>query len=308
VFRNVYARNLEDAKKQFRNEVCIMRRLASSHHVIKLHATYLAGRELALILDPVASDGDLANFIQEYRDMAEELEGANDLISKVRGLQDLAQLQRGGRADKLGQLIQRKGSMRAIMQKAFGCLASGLAFIHKQTIRHKDIKPQNILIHEGNVLYTDFGFSLDHSALGRSTTTGRPDAFTRRYCAPEVAEHDKRNSKSDIFSLGCVFAEITTALYPFLNQESLIEGPFYQRIAAEGPSFAAAKMKIFPHFVSMLAWEPDDRPSAHEVCLSIIRYRAAKLDEDFCPRCLHWINSAEPRKSNSMSISQRLSA
>ena len=32
------------------------------------------------------------------------------------------------------------------IQKWFGCLASGLAFIHSKRIRHKDIKPANILV------------------------------------------------------------------------------------------------------------------------------------------------------------------
>ena len=61
-----------------------------------------------------------------------------------------------------------------ILQRAIGCLASGLAFMHEQTIRHKDIKPQNILIHGGSVLYTDFGISLDFGQQGNSTTTGNP--------------------------------------------------------------------------------------------------------------------------------------
>jgi serine/threonine protein kinase len=45
--------------------------------------------------------------------------------------------------------------------------------MHEQTIRHKDIKPQNILIHRGSAIYTDFGISLDF-AQQDSTTTGHP--------------------------------------------------------------------------------------------------------------------------------------
>ncbi|MCJ1475073.1 hypothetical protein MMC13_003733 [Lambiella insularis] len=43
-------------------------------------------------------------------------------------------------------------------------------------------------------------------------STGTPEAFTRRYAAPEVLDCDPRNNKSDIFSLGCVFLEIWAAL------------------------------------------------------------------------------------------------
>ncbi|KAF9740349.1 dual specificity mitogen-activated protein kinase kinase 1 [Paraphaeosphaeria minitans] len=155
-----------------------MWRLASSHHVVNLHATYSAGRELALVLDPVADGGDLAIFMQGFSELQQEL-------------------------NRLTQLQTQK--MLRTLRPAYCCLTFCLAFIHKPTIRHKDTKPQNIFIHQGNVLYTDFDLSCEHSTRGRSTTTGRPNIFTRRYCAPEVADHDRRNSKSDIPSLGCIF-------------------------------------------------------------------------------------------------------
>lgn len=183
-----------------------MRRLADHHHVVKLHASYVVGRELALILTPVADDGDLADFLHAYRDLS-----------------------LSGTQPKSDRLVDSLASMQRTLENAYGCLAAGLAFMHEQTIRHKDIKPQNILVHRGSVLYTDFGISIDFSTLGHSTTTGRADSFTRRYCAPEVAEHQKRNSKSDVFSLGCVFLEITAAMYSKDLPESSLKGPFYER-------------------------------------------------------------------------------
>jgi hypothetical protein len=49
------------------------------------------------------------------------------------------------------------------------------------------IKPQNILVHNGQMIYTDFGIAFD--ASGQDTTTsGFPGAHTKRYCAPEVAQ------------------------------------------------------------------------------------------------------------------------
>ena len=134
----------------FRNEIEIIRRLAQHHHIIRVFATYILKRETGLILSPVASQGDLECFLEDFRD---------------------------GECGGAGWLT---------LMSAFGCLASGLSFIHTQRVRHKDIKPRNILIHENTVIYTDFGYSLDHSAATGSTTTGRPEAFTRKYCAPEI--------------------------------------------------------------------------------------------------------------------------
>lgn len=90
----------------------------------------------------------------------------------------------------------------------FGCLARALQFLHEQNVRHKDIKPGNILVDHGNVLFTDFGLSLDFTDTSSSTTLGMVNGMTPRYCAPEVALQEPRNTSSDIWSLGVVFLEM----------------------------------------------------------------------------------------------------
>jgi len=104
----------------------------------------------------------------------------------------------------------------SLLRSFFGCLANALQYLHNSKIRHRDIKPENILIDGSNVLLTDFGLSFDWEHLSRSTTTA-DSAKTPLYAAPEVAFFEKRkNSSSDIWSLGCVFLEMLTVLrgYP----------------------------------------------------------------------------------------------
>ncbi len=98
-----------------------------------------------------------------------------------------------------------------ILRKFYGCLASALRYLHESQIRHRDIKPENILVKNDRVYLTDFGIALDWESLGRSTTT-EDAGKTWIYCAPEVAQYEKRNWSSDIWSLGCVFLEMTTVL------------------------------------------------------------------------------------------------
>lgn len=100
---------------------------------------------------------------------------------------------------------------RSFLRTFFGCLASALRYLHEQMVRHKDIKPQNVLVKGHQVFLTDFGISLDWSELGQSTTTGIT-VKTPRYCAPEVASYLPRNSLADLWSLGCVFLEMWTIL------------------------------------------------------------------------------------------------
>ncbi len=99
----------------------------------------------------------------------------------------------------------------ALLRSVFGCLAGALDFLHKAKIRHRDIKPQNILVKGHGIYFTDFGISLDWQDLSRSTTT-KDTAKSMLYCAPEVARWEKRNTSSDVWSLGCVFFEMLTLI------------------------------------------------------------------------------------------------
>lgn len=97
---------------------------------------------------------------------------------------------------------------RQYIPKWFMSLAEALAYVHLKHCRHKDIKPANILISGSTVLLTDFGTSLDFSTT-QSTSTGGA-LMTPKYCAPEVAASGSRGRSADVFSLGCVFAEMIT--------------------------------------------------------------------------------------------------
>jgi len=183
----------EEVEERYYNEVAIIRRLRTHVHVIRLFATYTTPRSGVLLLQPAADEGDLQDYLDRYADLVEQ---------PVKRSADLEK-------------------MTKVLQRAFGCLSSGLAYMHSKGIRHKDIKPGNILVHKGMVVYTDFGASKDTNKDGQCTTEGTPESLTRRYCAPEVLEYDKRNFAADIYSLGCVFAEMLLRLSHLSEPEGL---------------------------------------------------------------------------------------
>ncbi|UJO19247.1 Serine/threonine-protein kinase Nek7 [Fulvia fulva] len=90
----------------------------------------------------------------------------------------------------------------------FMSLAEALKYMHNTGLRHKDIKPANILISDNKVLLTDFGTSLRNSKTGAAALTSGGTFLTPKYSAPEVAAQKLRGLPADIFSLGCVFAEM----------------------------------------------------------------------------------------------------
>jgi serine/threonine protein kinase len=254
------SRDKAERRRIFDNEIQIIRSLASHRHIIQIFATYIAKREVGLILQPVADDGDLDAFLDRFREDAQESESAGD-----------------GKPDQI---------KTAILQRAFGCLANGLEFMHQRRVRHKDIKPKNILIHRGLVLYTDFGYSLDSSLSNHSTTVGRPQFLTRRYSAPEVLQHESRNSRSDIFSLGCVFIEILSVLEKNLDiDERVCFGEDINKVHrclekanAQTPTRFLANLSDI--CISMTQPEPLSRSNASQVLASIEQNLSY-----FCAQC-----------------------
>lgn len=96
----------------------------------------------------------------------------------------------------------------------FVCLSQALSYLHSSGVRHKDIKPENILIDEsGSVILTDFGIS---RRFPKHTphATNNEWKFTRKYASPEIMKDKNalRDDPSDVFSLGCVFLEMATLL------------------------------------------------------------------------------------------------
>ena len=99
-------------------------------------------------------------------------------------------------------------------------ILGALEYIYKNNILHRDIKPQNILIHNHTVKISDFGFakSFELDEL-MQTYCGSP-----LYMAPELIYGQDYNFKSDIWSLGVIVYELFTKKhpYPVSTKEELI--------------------------------------------------------------------------------------
>jgi serine/threonine protein kinase len=86
--------------------------------------------------------------------------------------------------------------------------------LHARRIKHRDIKPSNILIQGETILLADFGISKAVPNDETTGTVGSVGPHTFNYSAPEVIGEGnaRRGRATDIFSLGCIFLEMCTAL------------------------------------------------------------------------------------------------
>lgn len=234
------ARLRAQKEEHFTNEISIIRSLRKHHHIIYIFATYVAKREFGMFLQPAADEGSLEDYLDVYGEMIEDTKREQSVMdAKI-----------------------------SVLEKAFGCLAAGLAYIHAKGIRHKDIKPKNILIHCGSVIYTDFGSSKDATQPGESTTEGQPAFLTKKYSAPEVIAHTKRNFGADIYSLGCVYIELLSALNPAFRYDrdkpfsDIMEYVHHELRSAAVPSRWSF---IPPIIINMTTSMREDRPVAGEI-------------------------------------------
>jgi len=88
-------------------------------------------------------------------------------------------------------------------------LLQGITFCHRRRVLHRDLKPQNLLIdRHGTLKLADFGLA---RAFGVPIRTYTHEVVTLWYRAPEILLGGRQYATAvDIWSIGCIFAEMVT--------------------------------------------------------------------------------------------------
>jgi hypothetical protein len=106
-------------------------------------------------------------------------------------------------------------------------VASALDYAHRHGVIHRDVKPENILLHDGQALVADFGIALAASKAGSRMTETGMSLGTPHYMSPEQAMGEREiTARSDVYALGCVLYEMLTGEPPFT-------GPTAQAVVAK---------------------------------------------------------------------------
>ena len=139
-------------------------------------------------------------------------------------------------------------------------LVKGLKALHELNILHRDLKSANVfLMKDGSVKLGDLNVSKVFRKNMGYTQTGTP-----YYASPEVWNDKPYDSKSDIWSMGCVLYEMTALKPPFRakNMEGLYKKVIEGNVMRIPGKFTNDLYKIIQ---LLLQVKPEKRPSCAEI-------------------------------------------
>lgn len=115
----------------------------------------------------------------------------------------------------LKTVIQERGKLSPALAGQIAIrILSALEHAHRNGIVHRDIKPQNILVHaDGHIKVADFGIA--RIANSSTLTKGDNVMGSVHYFSPEQARGEGANATSDIYSTGVVLYEMLTGKVPY---------------------------------------------------------------------------------------------
>ncbi len=121
---------------------------------------------------------------------------------------------------QLRDTISREEALRIVKD-----VASALDFVGKKGIVHRDVKPENIMIHQSDnrVILMDFGIAHGDDVTQGMTQTGKAIG-TPHFMSPEQTKGLKVDHRSDIYSLGVVLFQLLAGHLPFDADSAIAVG------------------------------------------------------------------------------------
>lgn len=166
----------------------------------------------------------------------------------------------------LKEVIQERGKLSAPLSCQIAIrILSALEHAHRNGIVHRDIKPQNILVHaDGHIKVADFGIA--RIANSSTLTKGDNVMGSVHYFSPEQAKGEGASAASDIYSTGIVLYEMLTGRVPYDGDNPV----------------AVAMQHLHAAPVPIRNLAPDVPPAVERVCMKAMeknpamRYQTAR--------------------------------
>lgn len=152
---------------------------------------------------------------------------------------------------------------------------SALEYSHRHGLVHRDIKPGNVMLTmSGEVKVMDFGIARALEDSGASMTQTDAVVGTAQYLSPEQARGEQVDTRSDLYSAGCMLFELLTGRPPFRGDSAVAVA--YQHVSEQPPLPSSITLDVSPAIdrvlMKALAKRPIDR---YQDAASMIRDLAA---------------------------------
>jgi len=158
----------------------------------------------------------------------------------------------------LEEVVRTDGPLRGqALDRLAGGLAEAIAAIHAAGVVHRDLKPGNVMLMDGQPVVIDFGIAHVPDST-RLTQTGMVMG-TPGYLAPEVIEGQPSSGASDIHSWGATVAFAATGRQPYGS--GTFQTIFF-RVLQGKAELTGVPSALLPLVVAALATDPQARPPA----------------------------------------------
>lgn len=181
---------------------------------------------------------DLAENTTALKRFAQEAKAASSLKhSNIAAVSDYGLTESGApyfvmdmvEGTSLADLVEKAGPLPWQLAVELGIqVADAIAYAHFQGIVHRDLKPANIIVSktakgDERATVVDFGIAKianDTQDAQKLTQTG--EVFgSPLYMSPEQCTGKSMDSRSDIYSFGCMMYEVLTGDVPFLGENAV---------------------------------------------------------------------------------------
>lgn len=156
-------------------------------------------------------------------------------------------------------------------------LCAGLDAIHRAEILHRDLKPQNIILLQNDVVkITDFGVARPkHSNL----TQHNEIIGSAEYMAPEIWTGSSLSPSVDLYAVGVILYEMATGKLPFESEEPARLMWLHIKQPPNPPKSLRPDLPVWLNqlIVSLLQKKPKDRPGSAAEVVNFVRANAGGL-------------------------------
>jgi eukaryotic-like serine/threonine-protein kinase len=163
----------------------------------------------------------------------------------------------------LRELLRERGRLgpREALDIISGVL-TGLAAAHRAGIVHRDVKPENVLLGDGNtVKVADFGLARASSRVSH-TRTGMIIG-TAAYLAPEQVSRSVSDARTDVYAAGVMLFEMLTGTQPHTGDTPLAVA--HKHVSEVVPAPSSVVPGLPPSLDALVALatsrDPDLRPA-----------------------------------------------